>query len=107
MRRCANDYGSRVFHFDLLIGRCYAYGPVSRIWDVQVRIAEEEQMLLVLMERRRWLLKETEELEGSREAINTPLPTVLDEGVHFVEENGSAEIREGEDLIDTSTSEHE
>jgi hypothetical protein len=70
--------------------------PVHRSWKLRERIAEEEGMLLMLMERRQRLMEENEALEAR--SVDRVLPSVP------AEECGNEPERETqqgeEDLID-------
>jgi len=85
-----------VIHFILLVARCCTFGQRERTASVRERIDEEQAVLLVLMERRRRLIEETEALEARRGRELPPIP---------VEEDASGDVvdheeAEEEDLID-------
>ena len=102
---CANER-NRVLHFILLIGRCCTCGPVSRSLQLRERIREEEQVLLVLMDRRRRLIEETEELQLRQEARDRPLPPIPAEDDDLGNEPAQSEFQEREeDLIDMTANE--
>jgi hypothetical protein len=65
-----------VLHFILLVGRCFS---INRSWNkdydvwLKRRIEHEEGTLMDLMERRRALIEETEELEARRGVVEQAL----------------------------------
>ncbi|KAM3074552.1 hypothetical protein ACMFMG_007982 [Clarireedia jacksonii] len=59
-----------VLHFILLVTRCATWNSV----EMRMRMIEQEEVLLVLLERRKRLMEENELLEARRLAAERPLP---------------------------------
>lgn len=73
-----------VLHLIIRAGRCCASEPTSKGWKLRERVADEEEVLLVLMGKRARLIEENEDLEARREVLDRPLPTLRAETASVV-----------------------
>ncbi|KAH8590691.1 hypothetical protein B0O99DRAFT_299413 [Bisporella sp. PMI_857] len=99
-----------VLHFILLIARCCTQPTRNaeyRSIALRTRIREEEEHLEILIERRRWLVRENDALEWRRNRPLPPPPYEADALPHEENENDQTqetETRQQEDdLIDMAT----